>query len=147
MTTHEHSGHKLAVYMILRRGNEVLLAQRANTNWQNGGYAVPAGHVEPRETLPEAVGRELREEVGVEADLDSLRLVHAMDHRDGERYYVDMYFEVGAWTGEPHNAEPEFCSDVAWFGLDALPEALLPNVRQALEAVGRGETYSVYTWQ
>ena len=53
-----------AVIMLVRRGDEILLARNA----ARGGtfWSVLAGFVEPGESLEEAVVREVREEVGIE---------------------------------------------------------------------------------
>ena len=39
-----------AAYVVLRRGDEVLMLLRANTGYMDGYWAVPAGHVEKDES-------------------------------------------------------------------------------------------------
>ncbi len=48
---------------LLRRKNEILLQNRVKADWQ--GYALPGGHVEPGESIVDAVVREMREETGL----------------------------------------------------------------------------------
>jgi len=49
-----------AAYVVLRRGDEVLMLLRANTGYMDGFWAVPAGHVEKGESVVEAAVREVR---------------------------------------------------------------------------------------
>jgi NAD+ diphosphatase len=52
-----------AIIVLVERGNQLLLAR--SRHFMAGMYSVIAGFVEPGETLEEAVGREVREEVGI----------------------------------------------------------------------------------
>ena len=54
-----------AVYLLLFRGTEVLLAKRTNTGYEDGSYGVIAGHVDGNETLRVATAREADEEAGL----------------------------------------------------------------------------------
>ena len=69
-----------AAYVIVRRGDEVLLLLRADTGYMDGYWAVPAGHVERGESVLAAAVRELKEEVGIDVDPSDLQPVTAM-HR------------------------------------------------------------------
>jgi len=55
-----------AAVAIILRGERILAVSRGHdtSNW-----GLPGGHVEPGETLPQAVERELREETGILADM------------------------------------------------------------------------------
>lgn len=80
-----------------------------------GVWDFPGGHVEPGESGPAALVRELAEELDVTiqqpaGDAD-LRL-----QADGWRLAV---WVITAWTGKPRNAQPDEHDDLAWFGLDA----------------------------
>lgn len=48
-----------AVHGLLMRDNKVLLLRRFNTGWQDGNYALPAGHIDGNETFTTALVREL----------------------------------------------------------------------------------------
>ena len=56
----------LGVIAVVRRGNQVLLAQRSRGSYL-GKWGFPGGHLERGETLVEAGMRELMEETGVTA--------------------------------------------------------------------------------
>lgn len=136
-----------AVYLILRKGDEVLLLQRANTGYQDGKYSLVSGHLDGNELATVGLAREALEEAGVTVDPRDLRLVHTV-HRlsrgtpNQER--IDLYFEATTWHGEVTNVEPHKCSDLRWFDIKHLPTEMIPLVRNVLQAVTRGEYFSEY---
>lgn len=133
-----------AVYVIMRRENQILMIRRQNTGYEDGNYSLPAGHHDGGETLIRAAAREAREEVGVEIVPSDLHLVHVMhkDSPEGER--IGFFFEASRWIGEPQNAEPDKCDDVRWVTFGDWPQNMHGQVRDVLEAIGRGQTYSDY---
>jgi 8-oxo-dGTP diphosphatase len=60
-----------AVHVVLLRGPQVLLVQRANPPSQ-GRWSVPGGVIELGETIRQAAQRELLEECNVEIEVDSI---------------------------------------------------------------------------
>jgi ADP-ribose pyrophosphatase YjhB (NUDIX family) len=128
-----------AAYVVVRRGDEVLLLLRANTGYMDGHWAVPAGHVESGESAVAAALRELKEEVGLDVEPTDLVPVTAM-HRTGgngdpidER--VDFFFTTSRWTGEPRIMEPEKAAGLDWYPLDKLPEPLVPHEARVLASL------------
>ncbi|WP_329001328.1 NUDIX domain-containing protein [Kribbella sp. NBC_00709] len=131
-----------AAYVVVRRGDEVLLLLRANTGYMDGYWAMPAGHVERGESVLAAAVRELKEEVGIDVEPADLVPVTAM-HRTGgngdpidER--VDFFFTTSKWSGEPRLMEPEKAAGLEWYSLDKLPEPLVPHEARVLAAVADG---------
>lgn len=141
---HGHFSLVPAAYIILRKGDEVLLIRRSNTGYMDGFYSLPSGHIDGNEPAMRAAAREAKEEVGVEIVPSDLRFVHVVhrvaEEKDHER--VDFFFEATKWSGEPENTEPEKCDDVQWFSLGDLPAKLSPVVAQALQKMADGEYYS-----
>ena len=54
---------ELTTLCMLTRGNEILLQDRVKTDWR--GYCFPGGHIEPGESIVDAVVREMQEETGL----------------------------------------------------------------------------------
>jgi 8-oxo-dGTP diphosphatase len=128
-----------AAYVLLRRGDDVLLQLRQGTGYYDGHWACgAAGHVERGETLLAGAARETLEELGVEVDESDLEVLTVM-HRTGatgaaidER--IDVFFQATRWRGEPHLLEDK-ATDLAWFPLDALPDPVVPHELAVIEAL------------
>ena len=56
------------VSLILIRDGKVCLLRRFKTGYEDGKYALPAGHKEEGETITQALIREAKEEIGIEID-------------------------------------------------------------------------------
>lgn len=137
-----------AVYLVLRRGNEVLLLRRANTGYQDGNYSVIAGHLDGDELAADGMVREAKEEAGITIDPKSLKLVHTghrLSRNEVGQERIDLFFEATQWQGEVTNAEPDKCDDLSWYSLDNLPDNMLPFVKLVLIDIAHGVNYSEYT--
>ena len=110
----------LAASIAVFRDGRLLIARRGQAPMV-GLFSLPGGLVEIGETLREAALRELREEVGVEAEILAF-----VDHiepiaRDGagvREHYVVAAF-VGRWRGGEARPGPE-ADAVAWIDPDAI---------------------------
>ncbi len=102
---------------IVRDGDRVLLAMRDDL-W---GWELPGGTVESGETAEDALVRELREETGVDVEIER----HVGDYvRTGFRPHRARVYLCRATGGQPSRGSE--VRDVAWFPLDRLPEGLFP---------------------
>lgn len=132
-----------AVYLLLRRGDEVLLQLRAGTGYFDGHWACgAAGHVDAGETVVAAVLREAAEELGVAVREEDLELVTLMQRTDGTDRPIeqrfDVFFQTRRWRGEPRAIEPDKAAEIAWFPLAGLPDAVVPHERLVLDALAAG---------
>jgi 8-oxo-dGTP pyrophosphatase MutT (NUDIX family) len=141
--TKERFTSRMAVYLILKKNNQILLTLRQNTGWSDGLYSLASGHVEKNESIKLAMIREAKEEIGICIKPENLNLVHIMQHKC-DKHYIDFYFQCETYQGEPLNCEPEKCGDVRFFHKNNLPDNLVGNVRQALTLIGTGSNYSEY---
>lgn len=101
------------------RGDRVLLAARANAPMR-GVWTLPGGLVEAGETLAEAALRELREEVGLEAQVVGVLSPTEIIDRDAEgrtRHHYVVHPHAALWRGGEPEAGPEALG-VRWARLD-----------------------------
>ncbi|HPR09889.1 MAG TPA: NUDIX domain-containing protein [Candidatus Saccharibacteria bacterium] len=128
----EHPLFRAAVFaMVFDDQNRVLLHERAGTNFLPGYWDFPSGHVE-KESFTAAAVRELSEESGLsttEADIELAYLgINLLDQS-----YVNAIYRVLKWHGTPKIMEPEKCSGMQFFALDALPTKLTLGVRLMMQ--------------
>lgn len=134
----------LAASVAVFREGRVLLAARARPPLE-GLFTLPGGLVEPGERLGEAALRELREEVGVEAEM-----IGFVDHvevieRDQEGA-VKHHFVIAAHAARWRSGEPQPGAEalaVRWVALDALADlpttpGLAAVLEQAFARAGNG---------
>ncbi|WP_405711172.1 MULTISPECIES: trifunctional class I SAM-dependent methyltransferase/NUDIX hydrolase/VOC family protein [unclassified Streptomyces] len=142
---HRHT-EVVDVHLILRRGPEVLLARRAGTGYADGLFNAPSGHVEDGEDVREAMIREAAEEIGVELGADELRVALVMQHRGpGGAPRTGWFFEAEYDPDRPpYNREPDKCSELAWFPLDALPDDAVAYCRAGFEGYRAGEHFLIH---
>ncbi|MGN0185538.1 MAG: NUDIX domain-containing protein [Aristaeellaceae bacterium] len=141
-----HFGAYSAVFPVFLRTRDgrrqVLLHRRLNTGYMDGLWDIAgSGHVDAGETAMQALIREAMEELGVVLHPEDVAFAH-LSHRLGSRTYYDIYFLVHSWIGTPEIREPEKCSDLAWFDVNALPEDMIDIRRTDLLHCLRGEAYS-----
>ena len=131
--------------LLLDADGQVLFGRRQNTGFEDGAWHVPAGHLEAGESVVQALIREAKEEVGVTIAPEDVEFAHIM-HSSSSGGRAAFFFTVRQWDGTPENREPEKCSELAWFPLDALPDHMIGYCRVALDHIAAGEAFSVYGW-
>lgn len=136
-----------AVYLVLFKGDRVLLMRRENTDFHPGDYSLPAGHLEGNETLIQALIRETKEEIGITLNPTEIKLAHTMHRKMPTEERVSFFFTVNNWEGEPKIMEPHKCDNMAWFELNGLPKNIIPYIEQAIINVKEKNPYSEDGWQ
>jgi 8-oxo-dGTP diphosphatase len=106
--------------VVLREGR-VLLAQRREDAHLPMVWEFPGGKVEDGESPAEALRRELREELGVEAEVDAPFAFNWHDY--GDRRVLLLAYEARIASGAP---APLGCRDLGWFGRSDLAALALP---------------------
>lgn len=79
---------ELTTLCLVRSGEKILLQNRLKADWR--GYTLPGGHIEPDESIVDAVIREVREETGLTVKHPQLRGVKQFPI-DGGRYIVFLF--------------------------------------------------------
>ena len=123
-------------YVVLRRGEEVLLQLRRGTGFMDGCWSIAAaGHVESGESSAAAAIREAWEELGVRIaahDLQELLTVSRTNSIPGAGCIEDHFHLATAWSGTPRIMEPDKAGDLRWFRLGELPGNLVPHEKAVL---------------
>ncbi|MFC9975597.1 NUDIX domain-containing protein [Spirillospora sp. NPDC127200] len=135
------------VHVILERGHEILLLERQNTGYCDGQLHLPSGHLEQGETLTDGALRELREEVGVRAAAEDLRLAAVVHHRQAlDVARIGFFFTTAVWEGEPYNAEPHKCGKLLWCDPHLLPSNTIPYPAEGITAYTTGTALALHGW-
>ncbi len=92
---------ELTVLCLIHDTDRYLLQNRVRDDWK--GYTLPGGHVEPGESIVDAVVREMKEETGLTIRTPKLCGIKQFPLKDGDyakgRYLVFLY-ETSDYEGE-----------------------------------------------
>lgn len=116
---------QVVVRALVLRGDRALVV-RSNSQPNPGAWGFPGGFIEPRETLAQAVERELREETGLVGR--AVGLVGLSNRRFGDKVMVSLMILVEAPEGEPR-PDPDEVDRAEFVRVEELPGLLGPAVR------------------
>lgn len=131
----------VAVYLLLKKEDEILLLLRQNTGYRDGNWGLVSGHVEEGEGIIDALIRETKEEVDIDVKRDDLEVVHVMYYND-DRPYVNFFVTCRKYFGEIRNAEPNKCEELRFFRENDLPPNTVEAVKKAVENIRNGKFFS-----
>jgi 8-oxo-dGTP diphosphatase len=117
----------VGVIVVVRRGNQVLLAQRSRGTYL-GKWGFPGGHVERGETVIEAGMRELMEETGVTATPRGV-LTHLDVIGRGEDGTAPFHYVLLAVLADWVSGDGVAADDAAalrWLTLEEMKAGVLP---------------------
>ena len=127
-----HRAQKLhrAFSVFLYQGNRLLLQRRACHKYHCGGLWTNTccSHPAPGESVLEAAGRRLKEEVGITAPpLEEIDVFfYRCPFADGITEFECDHVLLGEYTGE-FTPNPEEIEQMAWVELEQLEEAMLAH--------------------
>ena len=124
---------------IVNAKDEVLLMKRGEKSKNEiGHWSLPGGALEFNETFSQAVRREIKEELGVEIEIEDL--ICLTDHiiKDEGQHWVTCAIKSRIVDGEPKIMEPEKIAKIGWFAVDSLPEKLTISAVSAFDAYKNG---------
>jgi 8-oxo-dGTP diphosphatase len=133
-----HPAYVVAGVLEPARGR-VLLARRTEGRDLAGLWEFPGGKREPGETPEAALARELREELGIEADIGAplIRVPHRYPHK---RLQLDVR-RIAAWRGTPKGQESQA---LAWVPRHKLASYQMPSAdRPVVAALLQPDRYLV----
>ena len=112
----------------------ILLVRRLSDP-EAGCWGLPGGKVDLFETAAAAVEREIREELGIEIAAGKLLcLVDQIDKLKGEHWFAPVFL-ITKFIGDARILEPDKHDGLAWFPLDAVPDALTRSTIEALHVL------------
>ncbi len=119
------------VTALIKKGSKVLLGLRPEGNSLPGQWEFPGGKLEVGETPKEALKRELREELGIEAEIGDIKLAYS--HHFGDKGILLLFYEVHFWKGEPKNLHHTI---LEWLEPDEIASRQIPETnRQMLDEI------------
>ncbi len=136
---------KVTVGLLLQKEDKVLLIKRKNTDYENGNYAFPCGHVEEHESLKRAMVRETKEEIGINIKEEDLTFLTVM-FKKADKKYVNFFFKCSHYEEEPINAEPDKCEEVNWFQIEKLPENMAKMEERIIYDYKNNINFDEYGW-
>jgi 8-oxo-dGTP diphosphatase len=92
-----------------------------------GQWEFPGGKIERNESPEDALARELREELGIEAEVGTLKL--ASTHSYGDTGIVILFYEVLFWKGEPKTVHH---MELKWVTKEELPQLSIPDANRKI---------------
>lgn len=129
---------RIAVYaLIFNPEHEILLALRRDIDWWN----LPGGGLELGETVEEGVCREVREETGLEVEVDHLVGVYSKP----QKQEIVLTFLCRTLGGTLTTTDES--RECRYFAPEAMPVNTLPKHRQRVMDVLLNETHAVLRTQ
>lgn len=130
---------QVAVGIVRDETGLVLVSERPYGAPYAGYWEFPGGKLEPGETAPQALRRELQEELAIEV-VEAVPLI-TVRHPYPERTVRLEVYEVVSYRGLPIGAEAQ---RLAWVGVDALGDyCLLPANRPIVGALRLPPYYAI----
>ncbi|MDP5292111.1 8-oxo-dGTP diphosphatase MutT [Oceanimonas sp. CHS3-5] len=103
MNTEVKKSVLVAVGVIENAAGEIFVCRRGESQHQAFKWEFPGGKVEAGETVPQALSRELEEEIGIQVSLCAPFM--RIEHDYGDKQVILDIRKVTAFTGEPHGRE------------------------------------------
>jgi 8-oxo-dGTP diphosphatase len=127
---------KQVVAALILRGDEILCCQRTEYQALPLKWEFPGGKIEPGEDPPQALRRELDEELGVQAEIGSK--VAQVEHHYHNGNSVELhFFAVERYAGELEN---RIFREIRWVNRRQLPALdFLDADRKLVEQIAQGD--------
>ncbi len=92
----------IVVAAVIEKGGQILIGQRSKGDWNQMKWEFPGGKMEPLESPREALRRELREELAIDAEIGD-ELTRYEHQYPGKPPIQLIFFRVSVFEGEPKN--------------------------------------------
>lgn len=112
---------------FLIKEGKVLVGQRPENNSLPGQWEFPGGKIEMGESPEEALARELKEELDIDATVGDLKL--ACTHSYGDVGIVILFYAIQFWKGEPKTKHHMM---LEWIKPDQLKSKNIPDANKKI---------------
>lgn len=117
----DRTKHRVATDIVVTDGDRVVLIERGQEPFE-GMWCLPGGHVEQGEQVRDAAVREVREETGLDVELERVLGIYDAPGRDPRGPVISV-----AYVARPVGGELDAATDAAgaaWFDLEELPDEM-----------------------
>jgi 8-oxo-dGTP diphosphatase len=116
--------HKIiGVAVIWDNNQEKILIDRRRLEGEMGGlWEFPGGKIEGSETIPECIKREIKEELGIEIEVDGHLIT--VDHNYKNLHVTLTVHHCHHLSGIP---QPLECAEICWVTVDELKKYSFPE--------------------
>ena len=119
-----------AAGFILNDKGQIYLMRRGQEP-HRGKWMMPGGHMKVGETIEECVKREIKEEVGMDVEIEKLFTVYSDPTQDLRHHALVVFFIVKLISQE--NIETIETMESKWFDLKDVPEDLAYHHRKVFD--------------
>ena len=112
---------------FLKKADQILVGQRPEHHSLPGQWEFPGGKIELGESPDQALARELKEELGIEAEIGPLKL--ATTHHYNEVGILILFYEVLYWRGE---VKPKHHTKIEWIKPEDLKNKNIPEANKKI---------------
>ena len=129
----QYENPRPGVEVLVVDSDRFLLCRRSTTtSFKPGGWCLPGGHIEWNEDFLTAAIREVREEAGLDVEIDSILTVYAY-FADSERHFHTVAL-LGRAVGGQAKGDGVETDAARWFSIrEALPEFAFAGQRHIIE--------------
>ena len=119
---------------VVHRKGEILIVKRVDTKRIFPGYwEIPGGKIEEGENPQQAVIREVREETGLDVDIE--KMFHTwsdtIQFHEEKEHCIEIDFILKTYDDEIRLSEEH--SEFKWITLDQIPAKMTPQMRTVIE--------------
>ena len=130
---------EVVVAVIIKPDTSFLLTRRPESKPCGGYWEFPGGKIEPGESRPHALNRELMEELGIQIELSYpwITLIYTYSHATVQLFF----YRIEKWHGEPYAKENQ---ELSWqFADDIKVAPMLPTNVPVLRALSLPSIYQI----
>lgn len=119
----------VAAVALIDSENRVLLAKRPEGKALAGLWEFPGGKIEAGETPENALKRELKEELGIDINIENLKPIQFSSFNYQDFHLLMPLWELRVWENEPKPLEKQ---EIVWVRADELHKYDVPPADDSL---------------